>query len=129
MENPKKSQEEKIMSINYQLVGKRIKECRNEQHIKQDALAWNAEISASYLSCVESGKNKVSLGAIARIAEALNVSLEFLLFGDKVYVDNPYRKLHAVFHDCSEMEQKIIMDAVLGIAIAIKRSLRLNMVL
>ena len=116
------------MSINYQIIGKRIKECRYEQHIKQETLAWNAEISAVYLSRVENGKNKVSLGTIARIAEALNVSVEYLLFGDKVYVEYPYRKLHTVFHDCSDNEQKIIMDAILGAAIAIKRSLRVNIV-
>jgi len=114
------------MTINYQLIGQRIKKCRNEQHIKQDDLAWNAEISASYLSSVENGKGKISLGAITRIANALNVSVDFLLFGDRVHVDNPYQKLHAIFHDCSETEQQIIMDTILGTAIATKRSLRAN---
>ena len=114
------------MSINYQQIGKRIKECRRQQNLKQDALAWNAEISASYLSCIENGVKKASLGSIIRIAKALNVSVEFLLFGDATNDDDAYRKLHAIFYDCGEVEYNIIMDTVLGTAMAVKRSLRTN---
>jgi len=114
------------MSINYQLIGQRIKDCRSQQHLKQDALAWNAEISSSYLSCIENGAKKASLGSLVRIAKALNVSVEFILFGEKVYEDDSCRKLHAVLYDCGKIEKTIIMDTVLGAAMAVKRSMRTN---
>ena len=114
------------MSINYQQIGKRIKECRRQQNLKQDALAWNAEISASYLSCIENGVNTASLGSIIRIAKALNESVEYLLFGETDSEDGAYRKLHAILYDCGQTEHDVIMDSVLGTAIAVKRSLRIN---
>ena len=114
------------MSINYQQIGKRIKECRCQKNLKQDALAWNAEISTSYLSCIENGAKKASLGSIIRIAKALNVSVEYLLFGETTHEDGAYRKLQAILYDCGQTEHDIIMDSVLGTAIAIKRSLRVN---
>ena len=66
------------MSINYQLIGQRVREYRCGQNLRQDALAWDAEISVSYLSCIENGVKQASLGSIVRIASALNVSVESL---------------------------------------------------
>ena len=114
------------MSINYQLIGQRVREYRCRQHLRQDALAWDAEISVSYLSCIENGVKQASLGSIVRIAGALNVSVESLLFGDMAYEDDDFQELYAVLNGCGEIEQAIIMDAVLGTAVAVKRSLRTN---
>ena len=114
------------MSIDYQLIGQRVREYRCRQHLRQDALAWDAEISVSYLSCIENGVKQASLGSIVRIAEALNVSIERLLFGEIVYEDDVFQELYTVLNGCGETEQAIIMDSMLGTAVAVKRSLRTN---
>lgn len=118
------------MSINYQLIGKRVREHRCRQHLRQDTLAWDAEISVSYLSCIENGIKQASLGSIVRIAEALNVTVDCLLFGEVSYDEvYEFQELYAVLNGCGEIEQRIIMDAVLGTAVAMKRSLRANGIL
>jgi len=112
------------MSINYQLIGQRVREHRCKQHLRQEALAWEAEISVSYLSCIENGVKQASLGSIVRIAAALNVTVESLLFGDRVHKDGEFHELHAVLNGCEEIERTIIMDAVFGMAVTLKKSLR-----
>ena len=113
------------MSIDYQLIGRRVREYRCRQHLRQDALAWDAELSVSYLSLIENGVKQASLGSIVRIAGALNVSVDTLLFGELSRdEDSEFQELYAVLNGCGEIEQRIIMDAVLGTATAVKRSLR-----
>ena len=48
------------------------------------------------------------------------------MFGEANNEDDFYRKLHAVLYDCGEREYNIIIDAVIGTAMAVKRSLRVN---
>ena len=118
------------MTINFQLIGQRVKEYRCRQNLKQDELAWDANLSAPYLSCIENGVKQASLGSLVRIADALNVTIDYLLFGDiSQGEDNNFRRLSAIISDCDEAERRIIMDAVTGTAEAVKRSLRENEVL
>ena len=56
-----------------------LRRIRNVKGLSQDDLAYEAEISRSYLSQIEKGSFHVSLKIIGRLAEALNVEpAEFL---------------------------------------------------
>ena len=114
------------MPLNYQCIGQRVKEYRIRQHLRQEDLAGDVDFSVSYLSCIETGKKKPSLNIIVRIAEALDVTVECLLFGDIAFEDDELHELKAVLNGCSENAQKVIKDAVLGTAEALKKSLRIN---
>lgn len=52
---------------------------RQYRGLSQQALACKAEVSASYLSEIESGRKPGSLDAMAKLARALTVPLETLL--------------------------------------------------
>ena len=113
------------MSINYQLIGHRVREYRCRQQLRQETVAWDAEISVSYLSCIENGIKQASLSSFSRIADALNVPLETLLFGTMSYSEeDAFQNLFAIIYDCGEIEHRIIIDTVLSTATAIKRGLR-----
>lgn len=58
-----------------QLIGTRIKQLRAEKNMSQEELALISGLNQSYLSGVETGKRNVSILNIARIAQALNVSI------------------------------------------------------
>lgn len=63
--------------------GNRIRELRREQGLSQEALASKCGLHRTYIGAVERGEKNISLKNIARIAEALGVSLRELLdFGD-----------------------------------------------
>jgi transcriptional regulator with XRE-family HTH domain len=65
------------------LIGDRIHEAREHRNWTQDRLSREASISKSFLSDVEN--NKVSIGAdyVLRIANALGVSLDYLMRGEE----------------------------------------------
>ncbi len=64
------------MFINYQLLGKRIKEVRRARGISQEVLAERSELSAQYVSQIETAVRQASLRSLVNIANVLEVSVE-----------------------------------------------------
>jgi ribosome-binding protein aMBF1 (putative translation factor) len=60
-------------------LGKRIAERRKNLAMSQQALAAQANLDRTYLSTVEHGKQNVTISVIAKLAVALEMSLEELL--------------------------------------------------
>ena len=54
--------------VNYELIGTRIREKREEVGCSQEQLAWDAELSNTYISLVETGKKKPSLASVVCLA-------------------------------------------------------------
>lgn len=65
-------------------IGDRIKEVREQRRWTQDKLAKETKISKGFLSEVENNKGTGNIGAdyVLRIANALGVSLDYLLRGE-----------------------------------------------
>lgn len=63
----------------------RVKEVRKEQGITQAQLAEKAKVCRSYLSAIESGKQKaISNIVMLKIANALNKPVSYIFFNDRV---------------------------------------------
>ena len=63
------------------LVGKRVKQLRNDREISQEELANLADLDRTYITSVECGKRNISIVNIEKLANALQVSLkEFFSF-------------------------------------------------
>ena len=65
------------------LIGKNIKAVRNQRGISQETLAKACDFSNTTLSAYETGRKIPGLTTIAKIAKALNVSIERLYYGDE----------------------------------------------
>ncbi|AHG72354.1 XRE family transcriptional regulator [Mannheimia sp. USDA-ARS-USMARC-1261] len=59
-----------------------LRKIRRLKDISQEALAFDAELNRAYISDVERGKRAISIDAMGKIADALNVSLIDLLKSD-----------------------------------------------
>ena len=59
------------MAPDYSVIGKRIKEARNNQNLTQEELADELNISVAFLSRVETGKSHINLKRLTQIAEFL----------------------------------------------------------
>lgn len=59
--------------------GRALKALREVRHLKQKELADRAQLDASYVSQIESGKRIPSTSAIEAIAKALGVPMHLLL--------------------------------------------------
>lgn len=64
-------------------VGLKIRLTRVKENMTQEQLAEKADISSSYVSAIERGKQSVSLEYMDRIAEALHVPVTELLVYEK----------------------------------------------
>ncbi len=69
-----------FQGLDYEAIGIRIRTIRNLQQLQQQELAFMADIDPGYLSKVERGEKHPSLDVITRIAVALKVSLDDLVF-------------------------------------------------
>lgn len=68
------------MRQNWQaILGRNVRRLRQQRQMTQEELAFDAEIDLTYLGGIERGKRNPSLSVMARVAEALSVSLPRLL--------------------------------------------------
>lgn len=63
-------------------IGSRIRTARKKAGLTQAQLSERAYISESYMTLIELDKRNPSTDVIIKIAEILNVSADYLLFGD-----------------------------------------------
>ncbi len=67
-------------NIDYIALGKRIKNKRTEQKLTQEQLGEICELSAAHIGHIERGTRILSVDVLFRIAQVLNVSVDYLLF-------------------------------------------------
>jgi transcriptional regulator with XRE-family HTH domain len=111
------------VSLNFNLIGLRIKESRLQKQISQAELAERIDLSASYISHIETAKKQASLESLVRIANALEVTVDHMLNGDQTSDPAEYRiDLVQLLEGCTSYEKRIIYE----IATTVKKSLRDN---
>ncbi len=62
-------------------LGHSVHEYRKVRGFSQQELATTSDLDRAYISAVEHGKQNISIGAISKLAKALDVSIEELLIG------------------------------------------------
>lgn len=80
------------MKIDLKKLGKRIKLIRKGQDLTQEMLAEKAGVSQHYIYEIEAGRKAMSIHSFASLTCALDVSADYLLFGDEpqlLDVDTP----------------------------------------
>ena len=74
-----------MYTINYKELGKRIREERRKQDLTQERLAEMANISDSFMGHIERGGRTLSIETLAKLANALNLSIEYIICGEFNY--------------------------------------------
>ena len=72
------------MKIDLKELGKRIKLIRKGQDLTQEMLAEKAGVSQHYIYEIEAGRKAMSIHSFASLTCALDVSADYLLFGDEL---------------------------------------------
>ena len=68
-----------MTDLNFQTIGRKIKERRKDLHITQEAIANYLDINPSHISNIECGRANSSLTILVKIANYLECSVDFFI--------------------------------------------------
>lgn len=98
-------------SVDFKLIGNRIKEKREQSHITQQKMADDLSISKFYISKIENGKVKATLETLVEISNYLDISISQLLTGISPLNNNYCVSEYVEIYDRATPEQKnMILD-------------------
>lgn len=109
------------MSVQLKEIGDRIRQARMAINMSQQTLAEKLDITPSYVSNMELGKNNFTVDKLIKLTEVLSVSADWLLRSNtpesKVFID---QDITEILKDCSAAER----TALLKILISSKATIR-----
>ena len=99
------------MSINYKLIGERIKNKRKEARLTQEQLAERLSVTVGYVSQIERGITKPNLEMLSEICVILNCTLPYLTDGviteKKEYM---IEELHETYGRLNDKNKALLMN-------------------
>ena len=105
------------MSLDYNVIGSRIKQARIAKNLTQEDLAEQIDISVAFLSRVERGNSHINLKRLNQICGLLDVTEGYVLNGaasnSQNYLDKEFAEL---LKTCSPEKQKLIYNVAKVIA-------------
>lgn len=115
------------MAVDYEMIGRRIRELRKMKGMTQIALADEVNLSPTYLSYLENGNKKPSINTVVTIANALGVTSDEILCGNLEYNPTEYHAdIDKLFSDCSKYEKIVILDTAKTMKDSIRRNITLT---
>lgn len=105
------------MSIDFKIIGERIREARKKAGITQEELSEILDVTVGFISRMERGKTEVNLKRLGQIARILDIPLEELVSGttpdSEKYLDKDLAK---IYENCDADQQKLIYNVAKIIA-------------
>lgn len=96
-------------------IAEQIEKERTSQNLSREKLAEKAGVSSSLIYQVESGKKTIGLTALMRVASALKVSLDTLVY-DQLNTKHEFktymRRIEKVVADCTTYEMAVLVDSM-----------------
>ena len=102
-----------MMSIDYVIIGTRIREIRKSKNMTQAVLAELSGIEPSNISHIERAATKLSLPTLVSIANALEVTLDELVYGNLKKSEHvSIALIDDLFSDCTAEELRDLAEVV-----------------
>ena len=99
--------------MDYMKLGEKIKKERLRNRLTQEMLAEMADITSSYVGQIERGERKVTLSKLVRIANVLNVSIDYLLSDTmEMKDDNLQVEIKNAMNNMKEKDKLMIIDII-----------------
>ena len=99
------------MSLDYTIIGERLKKARLAKKLTQEQLAEKLEVSVAFLSRAERGDVKINLSRITQLCDILDTSISNILTGtisnSKDYLTEDFSNL---LKNCPPEKLKLIYD-------------------
>ena len=98
------------MAIDYEALGRRIKDARRQKGYTQEQLATAVGMSQQHIGNIETAANKLSLQALVDIAGALGVTANDLLYDSLPVAVSSYDiKAKQILDDCTDSEKESLL--------------------
>lgn len=94
-----------MQTVDYTLVGEKIKSRRLKIGLTQEKLTEICDISVSYIAHIERGTKSLSLETAVKISNALDISLDYLLINE---INNNSRIIKALESELDKCTSKQI---------------------
>ena len=112
-----------MATLDYKLIGRRIRERRLLANYSQEQLAWEAELSATYISYIENGTKKPSLESLVSICNVLGITLDSLLTGNQIHSNYDYQTdIAMIMKGTSSTEKRLIYELIYGLLSIIRKN-------
>ena len=97
--------------------GDRLKYSRKSIGMTVEKLADKVDRTENFINRIENGRKSCSIQTLFQFCNALNVSADFLLFGDEVKSDNfsDLQIVQNVFDKCNADQLSVLKDIVLAV--------------
>lgn len=103
----------KKLNLNYESIGRRIKKFRMERRWKQSDLAEKSGVEPSNISHIERAATKVSLPTLVNIANALEVSLDEIVYNSIIKNSHiSISEINDLLDDCEPDELTAIIEII-----------------
>ena len=99
------------MSIDYKLIGSRIKQYRKANRKTQEQLAEHLSVSSGYISQIERGTTKVSLDTLSNIAVFLSCDVTDLIVHTTRHTEGYlYEEFGNLFCRLNDRQRKLLLE-------------------
>jgi transcriptional regulator with XRE-family HTH domain len=106
-----------MYNIDYKELGKRIRAERRKQDLTQEKLAEMADISDSFMGHIERGGRTLSIETLAKLANALGLSIEYIVCGEFNYQpDMLPSEIHDALNQMSNCQRKVFLSMMKTLA-------------
>ena len=100
------------MSINYEMLGDRIRLVRTSRELSQEQLAEAANLTRESINRIEKGSLKARLDTITVIAGILNIPIDYLVGNDENLSKDAETEILKLLFDCNRLEKQILVEAM-----------------
>ena len=105
--------------MNFKDIGARIRARRKKLELTQEKLAEKTGLTDTYIGAIERATSTCSIQTLVKIAEALNLSMDFLLFGTTV--KNIDLRFSELVNDIPKEKQKLFIELCEAIVEKLKK--------
>lgn len=111
------------MTLNYILIGKRIREIRKRKKISQAALSDMVDITPTFISYIESGLKGMSIETLVAISNALGVTTDAILADSITGISSSSSyDVTEILNDCSSFERSVIIASMKNLKTTIREN-------
>ena len=102
-----------MKNINFELIGKKLKELRISKNLTQEYIANMADVNVSHISNIENNRVKISLPTLVHVCNALGTTVDYILADEYITPSNVIeQEILKELHSCSSETQRQILKNV-----------------